>query len=85
MTAFFNFRDECRTLVDIMSLLPGDYKFDVTVYNAFMDCFDTLSLAAVINGRFLGVHGGISPALPQTRDIKLLNRFQEPPRAGLFW
>lgn len=72
MTAFFNFRDEC------------DYKYDSTVYHAFMESFDTLALAAVINNRFLALHGGISPHLQKKEGIATINRFQEPPRAGIF-
>eukprot|EP01057_Protomagalhaensia_wolfi_P005730 Protomagalhaensia_wolfi_Nauph_80__5729@NODE_68_length_4033_cov_20_317977_g54_i0_p1_GENE_NODE_68_length_4033_cov_20_317977_g54_i0NODE_68_length_4033_cov_20_317977_g54_i0_p1_ORF_typecomplete_len491_score86_20Metallophos/PF00149_28/5_5e37Metallophos_2/PF12850_7/7_2e05_NODE_68_length_4033_cov_20_317977_g54_i05452017 len=72
MTAFFNFRDEC------------EYKYDTTVYQAFMESFDTLSLAAVINNRFLALHGGLSPVLHKKENIGNINRFQEPPRAGVF-
>lgn len=71
MTSFFNFREEC------------EYKYDISVYNAFMDSFDTLPLAATINGKFLCVHGGLSPELPNTKAINGINRFQEPPREGL--
>jgi len=71
MTSFFNFREEC------------EYKYDISVYNAFMDSFDTLPLAAIINGKFLAVHGGISPELSNVRAINNINRFQEPPREGL--
>mmetsp|Transcript_62725 Transcript_62725/g.118710 ORF Transcript_62725/g.118710 Transcript_62725/m.118710 type:complete len:574 (-) Transcript_62725:151-1872(-) len=71
MTSFFNFREEC------------EYKYDVSVYNAFMDSFDTLPLAATINGKFLCVHGGLSPELPNVKAINGINRFQEPPREGL--
>lgn len=46
MTSFFNFRDECEC------------KYDITVYNAFMEAFDALPLGCVINGKFLGIHGG---------------------------
>eukprot|EP00920_Eleutheroschizon_duboscqi_P027913 GHVT01068244.1.p1 GENE.GHVT01068244.1~~GHVT01068244.1.p1 ORF type:complete len:518 (+),score=122.83 GHVT01068244.1:411-1964(+) len=72
MTAFFNFRDEC------------EYKYDLAVYDLFMESFDSLALAAVINGKFLAVHGGLSPDLKQLNQITSVNRFQEPPRAGLF-
>eukprot|EP01069_Polyplicarium_translucidae_P002354 Polyplicarium_translucidae@DN2007_c0_g1_i2.p1 len=72
MTAFFNFRDEC------------EYKYDLTVYYAFMESFDTLPIAAVINGRFLALHGGLSPDLRVLSQVGGVNRFQEPPRAGLF-
>jgi len=71
MTSFFNFREEC------------EYKYDVGVYDAFMASFDNLPLAATINGKFLVVHGGISPELPNLKAINRINRFQEPPREGL--
>lgn len=72
MTAFFNFRDEC------------EYKYDLTVYYAFMESFDTLPIAAVINGKFLALHGGLSPDLRVLSQVGGVNRFQEPPRSGLF-
>eukprot|EP00919_Chromeraceae_sp_WS-2016_P062539 GHVR01148029.1.p1 GENE.GHVR01148029.1~~GHVR01148029.1.p1 ORF type:complete len:528 (+),score=102.29 GHVR01148029.1:170-1753(+) len=72
MTAFFNFKDEC------------EHKYDMNVYYAFMEFFDCLPLAALINGRFLAVHGGISPELLSVPDIGGINRFQEPPKSGLF-
>lgn len=71
MTAFFNFREEC------------EYKYDEGVYTAFMEAFDMLPVAATINGKFLAVHGGLSPDLPSLKAINALNRFQEPPREGL--
>lgn len=72
MTAFFNFRDEC------------EYKYDLSIYYAFMEAFDTFPLAAVIDNKFLCVHGGLSPDLDILGQIGSINRFQEPPRAGLF-
>ncbi|SCM23191.1 serine/threonine protein phosphatase 2B catalytic subunit A, putative [Plasmodium chabaudi chabaudi] len=72
MTTFFNFRDEC------------EYKYDIVVYYAFMESFDTLPLSAVINGKFLGVHGGLSPELILLNQICSFTRFQEPPRSGIF-
>jgi len=71
MTSFFNFREEC------------EYKYDINVYNAIMESFDNLPLAASINGKFLAVHGGISPELSTVKVINTINRFQEPPREGL--
>eukprot|EP00930_Biecheleria_cincta_P014820 TRINITY_DN1258_c0_g1_i1.p1 TRINITY_DN1258_c0_g1~~TRINITY_DN1258_c0_g1_i1.p1 ORF type:complete len:565 (+),score=96.23 TRINITY_DN1258_c0_g1_i1:125-1819(+) len=70
MTSFFNFRDEC------------EHKYDIGVYNAFMDSFDTLPLAATINGKFLCVHGGLSPDIRTLKAINKLDRFSEPPKEG---
>eukprot|EP00397_Hematodinium_sp_SG-2012_P015626 GEMP01015918.1.p1 GENE.GEMP01015918.1~~GEMP01015918.1.p1 ORF type:complete len:567 (+),score=104.87 GEMP01015918.1:511-2211(+) len=72
MTAFFNFRDEC------------EYKYDVEVYNSFMLAFDALPLGAVINGKFLALHGGLSPKWVTIDDAGLIDRFSEPPREGIF-
>jgi len=71
MTSFFNFREEC------------EYKYDIGIYDAIMDAFDNLPLAATVNGKFLAVHGGLSPELLYLKTINTLDRFKEPPREGL--
>ena len=49
-----------------------------------MDSFDLIPLACVINGRFLALHGGISPDMKNLEDITKIDRFKEPPRQGIF-
>jgi serine/threonine-protein phosphatase 2B catalytic subunit len=71
MTSMFSFRRECLT------------KYDLEVYEAFMDSFDCLPMAGVLNSSFLAVHGGISPELATIREIEGLDRFVEPARSGL--
>lgn len=68
MTAFFNFRAECL------------YKYDQEIYDLICECFDTFPLCCVLNGKFLAVHGGISPDLKKLSDLDKVNRFQEPPK-----
>lgn len=72
MSCFFNFRDEC------------EFKYNLEIYNAVNVAFDAMPLAALINNRFLALHGGLSPALLRKEAIATIHRFQEPPRAGLF-
>lgn len=71
MTSYFNFAQEC------------EFKYDRTVYEAIMECFDTLPIAAVINKQFLAVHGGLSPSCVKLRDIDRVDRIREPPEDGL--
>lgn len=72
MTTFFNFRNECLI------------KYDVEVYDSFMESFDCMPLAAILNSKFLIVHGGLSPDLKTLDDLSRITRFVEPPRSGIF-
>ena len=53
-------------------------KYDQEVYDKIMELFDNLPIGCVINGRYLAVHGGISPHLKTCMDINKLQRVQEP-------
>ena len=72
MTQFFNFRAEVLS------------KYDEEVYERIMESFDALPVATLINGKFLAVHGGISPDLKTLADLNSISRFQEPPRSGMY-
>lgn len=73
MTSYFNFKLECTK------------KYSEEVYNVFMDLFDALPLCASVTtkiGTILCMHGGLSPEVDSLEDIKVIDRFMEPPKTG---
>jgi serine/threonine-protein phosphatase 2B catalytic subunit len=77
MTKVFTYRNECRV------------KYSLDLWYESMSLFDCLPICALIDDRFLCMHGGISPDLKSVNDIAKLNRFQElsseGPLCDLMW
>jgi len=71
LTAFFNFKQEC------------EMKYDDEIYERVMESFDALPIMCLINGRFIAIHGGISPQLKDLKEVANIDRFQETPKDGI--
>ena len=67
----YGFYDECLR------------KFgSINVWRFCTDVFDYLSLGALVDGRFLCVHGGLSPSVSSLDDVRLMDRKMELPHEG---
>lgn len=71
MTVTHNFRTDCLK------------KYDQGLYEMFIDSFNYLPIACIINGKYLAVHGGLSPQVKSILEINKVNRFGEPPSEGV--
>ncbi|CAI2374741.1 unnamed protein product [Moneuplotes crassus] len=55
---------------------------NINCWKYFNDVFDHLPLSALIEGKILCLHGGLSPDLKTIDQIRLIDRFQEVPSTG---
>jgi serine/threonine-protein phosphatase PP1 catalytic subunit len=61
----YGFYDECTYF-----LSSGKRRYNVKLWKTFIDCFNCLPVAALIDDRILCMHGGLSPDLQSIEQIK---------------
>jgi|SRR5271156_587991 len=72
ITTVYGFYDECVRKYGSAS-----------VWRYCTEVFDYLALTAIVDGRVLCVHGGLSPSIGELDAIRLLDRKQEVPHEGI--
>ena len=77
MAEAFNFRSQVLML------------YDEQIFEEYMETFDMLPVASIVNGLYLSMHGGISHRLTSVETINTIERRMEPPDdtllADLLW
>ncbi|CAN6631838.1 serine/threonine-protein phosphatase PP1-1 [Trichomonascus vanleenenianus] len=73
ITQVYGFYEECLTKYG-----------STTVWKCCCQVFDFLTLAAIIDGQILCVHGGLSPEIRMLDQIRVLSRAHEIPHEGGF-
>jgi serine/threonine-protein phosphatase 4 catalytic subunit len=75
---------ECRQITQVYGFYDECVKKygSVNVWRYCTDVFDYLSLSAMIDGRALCVHGGLSPNINTIDEIRAIDRKREVPHEG---
>lgn len=76
---------ECRGITQVYGFYAESFRKYGTaaVWGYFTDLFDLLPIAALVDNRYLCVHGGLSPSAHYLDQIRVAFRFKEVPHEGL--
>lgn len=77
---------ECRSITQVYGFYEQCMRYysHSAVWKLFVDSFDYLPIAAIIDHKFFNVHGGLSPKCPIVDNIRVIQRAIEIPSEGAF-
>ena len=64
------------------SFYEGKRRYNIKLWKLFIDCFNCLPVAALIDDRILCMHGGLSPELESIEQIKKVEKPTDVPDTG---
>jgi len=67
----YGFYDECKR------------RYNIKLWRIFVDCFNVLPIAAIVDEKIFCVHGGLSPELHHMEQIRSIMRPTDVPDCGL--
>ncbi|KAJ7189658.1 Metallo-dependent phosphatase-like protein [Mycena pura] len=67
----YGFYDECKR------------RYNIKIWKAFIDCFNCLPIAAIIDDKIFAMHGGLSPDLQSMDQIRRIIRPTDIPDTGI--
>lgn len=67
----YGFYDECKR------------RYSIKLWKSFIDCFNCLPIAAIVDDKILCMHGGLSPELSNMEQIRRILRPVDVPDTGL--
>ncbi|BFZ63172.1 serine/threonine protein phosphatase Pzh1 [Saitoella coloradoensis] len=71
VTRVYGFYDECKR------------RCNIKIWKTFVDCFNTIPIAAIVASKIFCVHGGLSPSLSHMDEIRQIARPTDVPDYGL--
>ena len=69
--------------VHLFYLKIGKRRYNIKLWKIFIDCFNCLPVAALIDDRILCMHGGLSPELTSIEQIKKIEKPTDVPDTGI--
>ena len=62
----------------------GKRRYNIKLWKTFTDCFNCLPIAAIVDEKIFGMHGGLSPDLQSMEQIRRVMRPTDVPDTGAF-